>query len=65
VIGEHSLLVWELKTAAQSGAESSFIAGQYFANIEGRYFIDDVPNAERTRLRSVLEAYRAGKIPNE
>jgi hypothetical protein len=64
-IGEHSLLVWELKAAAQSGAESSFIAGQYFAKIEGRYFIDDVPNAERTRLRSVLEAYRAGKIPNE
>jgi hypothetical protein len=64
-IGKHSLLVWELKSAAQSGAESSFIAGQYFAEIEGRYFIDDVPNADRSKLRWVLEAYRTGKIPRE
>ena len=39
------------------------IAGQYFVEVDGRYLIDDVPNEQRTRLRWVLEAYRAGKLP--
>jgi hypothetical protein len=63
VIGKHSLLVWRLHTVAQSGAATSFVAGQYFAEVDGRTLIDDVPNDERTSLRWVLEAYRAGKIP--
>lgn len=57
VIGKHSLLIWDLKDGA------SRIAGQYFVEIDGRYFLDDVPNDERTSLRWVLDAYRAGKIP--
>jgi hypothetical protein len=56
VIGAHSLLVWEQ-------ASPPNIAGQYFVNIDGRFFMDDVPNDVRTRLRWVLEAYRSGKIP--
>ncbi len=56
-IGQHRLLIWDLKNSA------SRIAGQYFVEIDGRYLIDDVPNDERTSLRWVLEAYRAGKIP--
>jgi len=62
-IGKHSLLVWELKTGPDPDAAASFIAGQYFVDIEGRCLLDDVPNDERTGLRWVLEAYRAGKIP--
>ena len=57
-IGRRRLLIWELK----SGAASSFLAGQYFVEVEGRYLIDDVPNDERTSLRRVLEAYRSGRI---
>ena len=62
-IGRHRLLIWELKAGVQSGAASSFVAGQYFVEIEGRYLIDDVPNDVRTSLRWVLEAYRSGKLP--
>ncbi|MEO8142964.1 MAG: hypothetical protein ABI654_02010 [Betaproteobacteria bacterium] len=56
-IGNHRLLIWNLKDGA------SRIAGQYFVEIEGRYLVDDVPNDERTSLRWVLEAYRSGKLP--
>ena len=59
-IGPHRLLIWQLKDDA---AQSSRVAGQYFVEVEGRYLIDDVPNATRANLRRVLEAYRAGKIP--
>lgn len=62
-IDGHRLLIWDLKGDAQSGAASSRVAGQYFVEIDGRYLIDDVPNDARTRLRWVLEAYRAGKLP--
>ena len=55
-IDRHRLLVWDLKEGANR------IAGQYFVEIDGRYFVDDVPNDVRTSLRWVLEAYRAGKI---
>jgi hypothetical protein len=55
VIGAHSLLVWEQ-------ASPPNVAGQYFVNIDGRVFMDDVPNDTRTQLRWVLEAYRTGKI---
>jgi len=56
-IGQRRLLVWDLKEGANR------IAGQYFVEIDGRYLVDDVPNDERTSLRWVLEAYRAGKLP--
>jgi hypothetical protein len=55
VIGAHSLLVWEQ-------ASPPNVAGQYFVNIDGRFFMDDVPNDTRTQLRWVLEAYRSGKL---
>ena len=58
-IGNHRLLIWDLKDGA------SRIAGQYFVEVDGRYLIDDVPNDVRTSLRWVLEAYRAGKIPEK
>jgi hypothetical protein len=61
-IDNHRLLLWELKTGAKPGAETTALAGQYFVEIEGRYLVDDIPNDQRTRLRWVLEAYRAGKI---
>jgi len=56
-IGRHRLLIWDLKDGATR------IAGQYFVEIDGRYLVDDVPNDERTSLRWVLDAYRAGKLP--
>jgi hypothetical protein len=56
-IGNHRLLIWDLKEGAYR------IAGQYFVEIDGRYFVDDVPNDDRTGLRWVLEAYRSGKLP--
>jgi len=56
-IDKHRLLIWELKEGATR------IAGQYFVEIDGRYFVDDVPNDVRTSLRWVLEAYRSGKLP--
>jgi hypothetical protein len=55
-IDKHRLLVWDLREGVTR------IAGQYFVEVEGRYLVDDVPNDVRTRLRWVLEAYRAGKI---
>jgi hypothetical protein len=61
-IDQHRLLIWQLALDAKTGAASSRVAGQYFVEIEGRYLLDDVPNDVRTRLRWVLEAYRAGKI---
>jgi len=56
-IGKHRLLVWDLKAGANG------IAGQYFVEVDGRYLVDDVPNEVRNSLRSVLEAYRSGKLP--
>jgi hypothetical protein len=56
-IGNHRLLIWDLKEGATR------IAGQYFVEIDGRYLVDDVPNDARTSLRWVLEAYRSGKLP--
>ena len=64
-IDRHSLLIWELKGDGQTGNASSRIAGQFFVEVDGRYVIDDVPNDTRTRLRWVLEAYRAGKLLRE
>ena len=53
-IGAHRLIVWKLTHGAQ-------IAGQYFVQVDGRWLLDDVPNATRASLRRILEAYRSGK----
>jgi hypothetical protein len=55
-IDAHRLLIWDLREGAMR------IAGQFFVEVEGRYLVDDVPNATRAQLRVLLEAYRAGKI---
>jgi hypothetical protein len=55
IMGSHSLLVWYL-------AQSTRYAGQYYVEVEGKVFIDDVPNPTRTKLRRVLEAIRAGRL---
>jgi hypothetical protein len=55
-IDKHRLLIWDLKGPAG-------IAGQYFVEIDGRYLVADVPNDKRNSLRSVLEAYRSGRLP--
>jgi len=56
-IERHRLLIWELK---EPGAGAPHLAGQYFVEVEGRYLLDDVPSATRSRLRQVLEAWRSG-----
>ena len=56
VMAPHSLLVWHLR-------EGDRYAGQYYVEIDGKVFMDDVPSAARLRLRRVLEAIRAGEIP--
>lgn len=56
-IGRHRLLIWRLR-------ENEHLAGQYYVETEGRFMMDDVPSAERSRLRRVLEAYRSGKADN-
>ena len=53
-IDEHRLLIWDLAEGAQHR-----LAGQYFVRIQDRFLLDDVPSATRSRLRKVLEAYRA------
>ena len=54
-IGAQRLLIWELKNAGH-------LAGQFFVEVEGRYLMNDVPGEERTQLRRVLDAWRAGRI---
>jgi hypothetical protein len=54
-IGPRQLIVWKL-------ADTRHLAGEYFVAVEGRYYLDDVPSIERTRLRRVLEALRSGEI---
>jgi hypothetical protein len=54
LIPPHSLLIWEL-------ADEKHLAGQYYMQIEDRWLLDDVPSQTRTRLRQVLERFRAAK----
>ncbi len=51
--GERRLLVWKLPQG---------IAGQYYVRVADRFLLDDAPSAERSRLRSVLNDYRSGKL---
>jgi len=50
----HSLLVWRLDGERH-------LAGQYYVKIDERWFIDDVPSISRSRLRRVLELFRAAE----
>ena len=52
-MGERRLLVWKLRQG---------IAGQYYVRVDGRFLLDDSPNAERDALKRVLQDYRAGKV---
>ena len=62
VIGDRSLLIWQLSVPSKSGTPTPYYAGQYFVAVDGRVLVDDVPNDVRTQLRWVLEAYRSGKL---
>ena len=55
-MGNHSLLVWHLR-------ESNRYAGQFYVQVEGKTFVDDMPSPGRSALRRVLEAIRAGRLP--
>ena len=52
-IGERRLLIWDLDGP---------LGAQYFVRSGDRFLLDDVPSAERSQLRRVLAAYRAGRI---
>ncbi len=52
-IGERRLLVWDL---------GRNVAGQYYVRAGERFVIDDVPSEERSELRRLLMAYRAGRL---
>jgi hypothetical protein len=58
-IGPHRLIVWDLAAAAHN------IAGQYYVEVEGRFFMDDVPNETRSSLRRVLQSYRKETRPSK
>ena len=51
----HSLLVWHLRTANR-------YAGQFYVQIAGKVYVDDMPSPTRSTLRRVLDAIRAGKV---
>jgi hypothetical protein len=51
-IGPRRLLVWELGEAGRQ------LTGQIYVESGGKFLIDDVPSAERSKLREVLEIYR-------
>ena len=48
----HRLLVWDL------GEAGNQLAGQYYVEVDGKFFMDDMPNAERSKLQQVLESFR-------
>ena len=51
-LGPRRLLVWEL------GEAGGQVAGQIYVETDGKFLMDDVPSAERSKLRDVLETYR-------
>ena len=52
-IGERRLLMWDLDGP---------LGAQYFVRAGNQFLLDDAPSAERTELRRVLAAYRAGRL---
>lgn len=59
-IGRHALLIWQMGEATERPGR---LTGLYFTEIEGRWLMDDVSSEERSRLRRVMDAYRAGRLP--
>lgn len=53
-IGPQRLLVWKVGGLAQP-------AGEFFVEIDGQVFMDDVPSETRRQLRWILERYRKGE----
>ena len=54
-MGNHSLLVWHLRA-------SNRYAGQFYVQIDGKFYVDDRPGPSRTALRRLLDAIRAGRL---
>jgi hypothetical protein len=52
--GPHHLIMWRR-------GDIGHIAGYLLVEIDGKYFLDDVPSPERSRLRRVLQSFRAGE----
>ncbi len=50
-IGSQSLLVWKL-------ADLPRPSGEFFIEVDGQTYMDDVPGETRRQLRRVLEQYR-------
>ena len=55
-MGPRRLVIWDLGEAGHR------LAAQYYVDVEGKFLMDDVPSVERSQLRKILEAYRAGKV---
>lgn len=51
-LGKRRLLIWQL---GQAGGQ---LAGQFFVEVDGRFLLDDVPNAQRAELHEVLTEFR-------
>jgi hypothetical protein len=51
-IGRRRLLVWDL------GEAGNHLAGQHYVEVDGKFLLDDEPNAERARLTRLLEELR-------
>lgn len=56
-LGAHRLILWRLEDLDR-------LTGFFFVEIGGRVYLDDVPSAERSRLRRLLEALR-GAAPEQ
>jgi hypothetical protein len=54
-IGRHRLLVWDLGEARHE------LVGQYFVEADGVFLMDDVPNAQRSKLQRLLADFRSSK----
>ncbi|HEY6821706.1 MAG TPA: hypothetical protein VI321_06780 [Burkholderiales bacterium] len=46
------LVIWDLGEAGHR------LSAQYFVAVDGRFLMDDVPSAERAKMRRLLELYR-------
>ena len=54
-VGPRRLIIWDLGEAGHQ------LAGQFYVDVDGKFLMDDVPSAERSQLRSILNAYRSGR----